>query len=556
MTFCTRVFLLSLGFLFSSILHTTASPDHQWSRSFGGTGFDQAHSVVVDAWGNVIVLGSFEGTINLGGDDLVSSGSNSICIAKYDSHGAHQWSHGFGTTLGFGTTVMAVNPAGVVYMAGSFMGTVNFGGGDLVTDDSETDIFMAVFDADGLLQGNFQAEGTGSANCRGIAIDNQANVFLAGEFTGTLDFGMGEMESSGWGSDIYLGKWSYSGTPIWSKRFGNEPNDGVSGIAVDPAGSVILVGESYGSVNFGGDDLFGTDGMMYLAKFNGAGDHLWSQAYEGTINEGIEAVTTDRFGGVLVTGWFHGEIDLGGSIFSGGEEDEVFLAKYNAVGYHVWSRMFGGVEDDHGLAIATDTLGNVCLTGYFETTAGFGGPPLVSNGGNDIVIASYGPDGTHLWSHGLGSGYSSDAGLAVALDGLSHPIVAGQFGNSVDFGGGALVSAGFDDGFLAKYHQFISDVPATDSKYFALLDAYPNPFNPQTTIAFDLHQRGPVFLRVFDLAGRLVKELIGGESYAPGRQEATWNGTDDTGRHVAAGAYFYRLEAGRFSETKRLILVK
>jgi len=85
---------------------------------------------------------------------------------------------------------------------------------------------------------------------------------------------------------------------------------------------------------------------------------------------------------------------------------------------------------------------------------------------------------------------------------------------------------------------------------------YPNPFNPKTTIAFDLPRRELVNLRVFDMTGHLVKELVIGEECPPGRHEVVWNGRDNVGRQVASGTYFYRLEAGSFSETKRMVLIK
>ncbi len=87
-------------------------------------------------------------------------------------------------------------------------------------------------------------------------------------------------------------------------------------------------------------------------------------------------------------------------------------------------------------------------------------------------------------------------------------------------------------------------------------DPYPNPFNPRTTIVFDLGRQETVNLRVYDLAGHLVRELVGGEPRFPGRHEVVWNGRDDTGRQVASGAYFYRLEVGQFTETGRMVLVK
>ncbi len=89
-----------------------------------------------------------------------------------------------------------------------------------------------------------------------------------------------------------------------------------------------------------------------------------------------------------------------------------------------------------------------------------------------------------------------------------------------------------------------------------LFSNYPNPFNPQTTIAFELPKQESVNLRVFDMAARLVKELVRGAVSTSGRHEVVWDGRDDAGRQVASGTYFYLLEAGNYSETKRMVLVK
>jgi len=86
--------------------------------------------------------------------------------------------------------------------------------------------------------------------------------------------------------------------------------------------------------------------------------------------------------------------------------------------------------------------------------------------------------------------------------------------------------------------------------------AHPNPFNPQTTILFELPGQTEVNLRVYDLSGRLVRNLIGGESLGPGRHEVVWNGRDNAGLKVASGIYFFRMVAGDLSETRRMMLVK
>lgn len=90
----------------------------------------------------------------------------------------------------------------------------------------------------------------------------------------------------------------------------------------------------------------------------------------------------------------------------------------------------------------------------------------------------------------------------------------------------------------------------------ALAQNHPNPFNPQTTITFELPERETVTLRVFDMSGRLVRQLISSEPHTSGRHEVVWNGRDDAGHPVASGTYLYRLEARSFRETKRMVLNK
>ncbi len=91
---------------------------------------------------------------------------------------------------------------------------------------------------------------------------------------------------------------------------------------------------------------------------------------------------------------------------------------------------------------------------------------------------------------------------------------------------------------------------------FALHPNAPNPFNPATVITYDLPEQAAVQLRVFDVAGRLVRVLVADQQARPGRNRVTWDGRDGAGRCVAAGVYFCRMEAGAFRETMLMTLVK
>jgi hypothetical protein len=97
-------------------------------------------------------------------------------------------------------------------------------------------------------------------------------------------------------------------------------------------------------------------------------------------------------------------------------------------------------------------------------------------------------------------------------------------------------------------------LPATRES-LVLHDAAPNPFNPMTTIKYDLPAAGPVRLSVFDIAGRLVRTLVD-ESMPQGSHEAVWDGRDATGREVGSGSYLARLEFGGRVETVRMGLVR
>jgi subtilisin family serine protease len=91
---------------------------------------------------------------------------------------------------------------------------------------------------------------------------------------------------------------------------------------------------------------------------------------------------------------------------------------------------------------------------------------------------------------------------------------------------------------------------------FALVGAYPNPFNPRTEIAFAVPAGGAqVHLDIFDVSGRLVKRLVSGSMEA-GNHTVVWSGLDQNHRHVASGTYFYRLSSGLFHETKSMVLLK
>ena len=116
----------------------------------------------------------------------------------------------------------------------------------------------------------------------------------------------------------------------------------------------------------------------------------------------------------------------------------------------------------------------------------------------------------------------------------------------------------FDDwATYPRCDDYPSPVPEVNTPdRFALSDAYPNPFNPQTTIEFAVPNRTTVSLTLFDISGRAVRHLLRAEIVEPGRHGMVWDARDDAGRGLASGVYFYRLDAAGFSATRRVMLIK
>lgn len=114
--------------------------------------------------------------------------------------------------------------------------------------------------------------------------------------------------------------------------------------------------------------------------------------------------------------------------------------------------------------------------------------------------------------------------------------------------------------FNLNYFEFLSAPSAVLPDGGPVRDllgaAYPNPFTRATAIQYDLQARAAVHLALFDVRGALVRTLVAGESVAAGRHEVNWDGRDEAGRLAAAGVYFYRLETGRYAETRRLVRVE
>ena len=131
---------------------------------------------------------------------------------------------------------------------------------------------------------------------------------------------------------------------------------------------------------------------------------------------------------------------------------------------------------------------------------------------------------------------------------LMEPAINSDLHDSVD-----LTRYHFED--IGWFAPRVTATPGMPAARTALFSNKPNPFNPSTTIRFQLAQRGEVSLQIFDQAGRLVRHLVQ-ESMDAGPHAVQWNGRDDSGQSVASGVYQYRLRAGNEVISRRMVLLK
>jgi hypothetical protein len=359
--------------------------------------------------------------------------------------GSLNWAESFGGTGYTIGTCVAIDPSsGDVVTAGGLVGTVNFGGGLLVTrSDASTayDTFVARFDKNGAYRwaknlGNGQLVGPNS-----VAVDGSGNVVVAGLFQGSVSFGGPTLTAAGT-FDAFVVEFDASGNFLWSRNFGVAgQSQNLNSVAVDSTGHVFIAGEARGGVSFGGAAVTG----FFIAKFDSNGAHSWSNAFPATTSYGGPWLAVDGFGDVILAGSFETTVNFGGGTLTAGASDP-FVAKFDSTGTYQWAKQFGDSVSQNISGVGTDLCGNIFVTGNFGGTIDFGSGPLIMFD-TSVFLAKIDPLGTGVWSKAfpLKSGSTLNAGR-VAVDGTGGPTAAYGLIGSVDFGGGPITSGG---GFAA-----------------------------------------------------------------------------------------------------------
>lgn len=228
----------------------------------------------------------------------------------------------------------------------------------------------------------------------------------------------------------------------WSSRF-QSARLRVDAIATDTSGNVVIVGYADNYTNFGNGPVGGAGPDVFAAKFDAFGDLVWARLFKGSVtNQHARSVAIDAGGNVVIVGYYAGTIDFGGGNMAASDRD-VFVAKLDANGGHVWSKRFGVASGlstgNYGEGVAVDAAGNVIVTGSFSVVINFGGGPLTSLGSQDAFLAKFDADGNHVWSQRFGAA-GNQYGKAVSVDATGGVVFAGSYQTSMQFGSTNVLS--------------------------------------------------------------------------------------------------------------------
>lgn len=274
-----------------------ASGNLLWMKTLGGTNRDDGWSVIEASDGALVVAGYTES---------FDAGNGYFLIAKLDSSGNHLWTRTLGGTEGeHAFSVIGTSDGGLV--VGGY--TYSFGAGGL-------DCLLAKFDSSGNHLWTKALGGTDADDCYSVIEASDGGLVVTGS---TWSFGAGM-----W--DILIAKFDAAGGHLWTRTLGGKPLDiGYSVIQVSDGGLVVT-----GEVQIIETTPFHND--LILAKFDSAGNHLWTRTLGGTSDDRGYSATEASDGGLVVTGQTNS--------FGTGSWD-FLLAKFDSAGNHLWTRTLG-----------------------------------------------------------------------------------------------------------------------------------------------------------------------------------------------------------------------
>ncbi len=464
-----------------------------WSTNYGGQYNEEGHSGIPTTDNCVAIIGS---TFSKG------AGEFDFYLLKINSAGDTLWCKTYGgADTEYGHDIKQTEDDGYI-IVGS---TQSFGLG-------RSDIYLIRTDSNGNKLWDKTYGGVGNDEGWSVEITSDDGFILCGN---TDSYGAGY-------SDLYLIKTDSLGNTVWTRTFGGSGGESGNAVRQLADGSYIAIG-STGS--------FGTGySSIYTVKTDSNGDSLWAKTYGGIKADFGSDVEIAFDGGLLFCGW---TASYGAGFY------DAYLVKTDPDGNFLWSQAYGGAKEDRAYSVQQAMDGGYILTGIKEGS----GTSLL-----DMYVIKTDPTGNLIWERTYG-GSKSDVGRVIFQEPNRDYMLIGHTYS---------YTSGGSDIYILKISGEATDAPenpyAVPSGY-ELAQNYPNPFNMSTRIDFELPRISSVKLTIYNILGQTVRDWSY-DMIFPGRNSIMWDGRDSFGNEIASGIYFYRLTAGEYIETKKMVLVK
>jgi hypothetical protein len=322
----------SLGGLGTVVTKLGPNGEIVWARQFGSaspkqpSGIKQTQRVATDAEGNVLVAGLFHGNIDFGGIQVFSPTPSTVFLTKLDPSGATLWSRIVLVANEQTQIDIATGPLGQVVVVGSFQGTTSIGGAAVASAGSQ-DVFVVEVDSAGKFLWSRTFGDAAFQIARGAAFDGEGNIFVTGDFGGTLDLGGTPLLATTDTADAFVAKLDGNGTTLWSRRFGGDKAQDGERVAVTPSGDVVVGGGFGGTVDFGLGPVESTGIDTFVAALDGDGNPRWARGFGNSERVALGGLAVDGNGSVILAGSFAGTMSFGGSLLTSVDPEDVFVVK-------------------------------------------------------------------------------------------------------------------------------------------------------------------------------------------------------------------------------------
>lgn len=302
-----------------------------------------------------------------------------------------------------------------------------------------------------------QFDGTNFVRSLSVTTDISGDVYVTGDFAGTIDFDPGPSVlnfTCAIGTGMFVCKFNSNGDLLWAKKMSGQITYVARGQAIktDHLNNIYVSGFFQDTIDFDPDtsvyNLIGstTNHDIFVMKLDPNGDFEWAKKMGGTSVDESTSLVVDPNGNVYTTGFYSGTVDFDpgiGVLNLSGLNRNVFISKLDNSGNFIWAKQIAGTGNETGNSIILDSLGNVYTTGSFGGNVDFDPSPSLSiitaAGYTDVFISKLDSTGTFVWAKNIGNPYADCVGNKITIDSFGYIVLAGSFEGEQDFDLGAGV---------------------------------------------------------------------------------------------------------------------